>query len=120
MNTMSNYISSKSNELLIFNHIKSLKMKAEDFSEYGDWDNDSNAPKKETPKKSEEIVPVVDTNEWLSLLVWTSIPLLNIILLIYWANKQGTNPNKQNYCKAMLIFLGIILIFYLVIIAWGA
>ena len=55
--------------------------------------------------------PVVSLGEWIITFIVLAIPLVNIIMLFVWAFSGGTNPNKQNFCKATLIvyLVGIVL-----------
>lgn len=55
--------------------------------------------------------PVISTTNWLITILITTIPLVNIIMLIVWAFSDSTNPNKSNWAKATLIWMliGIVL-----------
>ncbi len=57
------------------------------------------------------MAPVVGIGDWFVSLLVTSIPIVNIIVLLVWAFSSGTNPSKANWAKAMLIWVlvGIVL-----------
>jgi hypothetical protein len=58
--------------------------------------------------------PVVSLGNWIVTLIVLAIPLVNIIMLFVWGFASGTNPNKQNFCRAMLIaYLVAIVCFFL-------
>ncbi|WP_315971382.1 hypothetical protein [Paenibacillus sp. N3.4] len=56
--------------------------------------------------------PVVSLQDWLITILLLAIPLVNIILLFIWAFGNDTNPSKANYAKASLIWIGIVLVCY--------
>jgi glycopeptide antibiotics resistance protein len=59
-------------------------------------------------------VPVISLGEWIITFIVLAIPLVNIIMLFVWAFSSGTNPSKQNFCRAMLIvYLVCIVVFFL-------
>lgn len=49
---------------------------------------------------------------WLITLILISIPILNIILLLYWSFSSETPPEKTNFARAFLIFSVIVTILY--------
>ena len=53
---------------------------------------------------------VIKTGEWIVILLITSIPIVNIVMLFVWAFGSDTNPNKANWAKATLIWIAIILV----------
>lgn len=58
---------------------------------------------------------VVSVKSWLGTLALLIIPVVNIILLFVWAFGGDTNLNKQNYAKAQLILMAIIIGLYLIV-----
>jgi hypothetical protein len=54
----------------------------------------------------------VTMGNWMITLLVLAIPLVNIVMLFYWAFTSSTNPSKRSYCQAMLMFaliaLGIV------------
>ncbi len=55
--------------------------------------------------------------DYLVCMLLTMIPLVGIILLFVWAFSRGTNTNKANWAKAMLVFLAVVLLIYIVFFA---
>jgi ABC-type molybdate transport system permease subunit len=47
----------------------------------------------------------MSVGDWIITLLLTAIPLVGFILLIVWAFSSDTNPSKQNWAKAYLIFM---------------
>jgi len=51
---------------------------------------------------------------WMITFIILGIPIVNIIMLFYWAFTSSTNPSKRTYCQAILMFgliaLGIVAI----------
>ena len=47
--------------------------------------------------------PVISLGEWIITFIVLAIPLVNIIMLFVWGFSCGTNPSKQNFCRAALI-----------------
>jgi len=66
----------------------------------------------ETPENTP--TPVVTIGEWIITMLVSVIPLVNIIMFFVWSFARGTNPNKANWAKAMLIWIAIS------IVLWGA
>lgn len=58
---------------------------------------------------------VVGFGEWLITLILTAIPLVGLIMLFVWAFGSDTKPSKANWAKAMLVFVLIAVVFYLVV-----
>ena len=50
--------------------------------------------------------PVISLGEWIITFIVLAIPLVNIIMLFVWGFSSGTNPSKQNFCRAALILYG--------------
>lgn len=54
----------------------------------------------------------VSVLDWIVTLIVLGIPVLNLILYLYWALSDTTAPSKRNYCRAcilmflFLLFLG--------------
>lgn len=48
--------------------------------------------------------------DWLITLIVLAIPLVGLVMLFVWGFSSSTNPTKQNYCRAVLIFalIGIV------------
>jgi hypothetical protein len=59
---------------------------------------------------NEQKVPSV--GDWMITLLILSIPLVNFIVLIYWAVSSSTGPIKANFAKAALVWMIIIIVLY--------
>jgi len=62
-------------------------------------------------RQEKEEMPV-STGDWILTLLVLGIPILNIVLYIYWALSDSTAPSKKNYCKAC------ILLFFIAVVLW--
>ena len=53
----------------------------------------------------------LSVGEYILTFIVTAIPLVGFIMLLVWAFGSDTNPNKKNFCRAMLIMMliGIVL-----------
>lgn len=61
---------------------------------------------------------VMSVGDWLiTLVILTVIPIVNIVMAFVWAFSSGTNENKRNFCRAILILWAIILVLYIIIFA---
>ncbi|MBK6966679.1 MAG: hypothetical protein IPH20_22955 [Bacteroidales bacterium] len=60
--------------------------------------------------------PVVTTGDWIITLLVSAIPLVNIIMLFVWSFGGGTNPNKANWAKAILIWIAISIVLWVAIL----
>lgn len=50
---------------------------------------------------------IISLGEWVLTLLLTYIPIVNLVMLIYWAASETTNPNKKNYARAQLIWTAV-------------
>ncbi len=57
----------------------------------------------------------VSTSDWFWTLLILSIPVLNLIMAIYWALSSRTKPSKRNFFLAS--FLWVFVVFVLALIA---
>ncbi|MHC1776230.1 MAG: hypothetical protein AB9834_12535 [Lentimicrobium sp.] len=67
----------------------------------------------ETPENNP--TPVISTGDWIITLLVSAIPLVNIIMLFVWSFGGGTNPNKANWAKAILIWIVISIVLWVAI-----
>ena len=65
--------------------------------------------------ENQEINKVVKVGDWIVTYLITAIPIIGLIMLFVWAFSEGTNPNKANWAKAILLWFAILIGFYLVI-----
>lgn len=64
----------------------------------------------------------MSVGDWLITLIVMSIPMVNLIMLFIWGFGEG-NKNRQNYCRAYLIFtvaIFLISIFFIMFIVFAA
>ncbi|WP_417689638.1 hypothetical protein [Pseudidiomarina sp.] len=52
----------------------------------------------------------VRLGEWMLTLFLTAIPVVNIIALLVWAFSSSTKPSKQNWARAILIWMLIAMV----------
>lgn len=62
-----------------------------------------NGKKKKEPPEAK----VMSLGEWVVTVLLASIPIVNIIMLIIWSCTEETDPNKKNYARAKLIWVGV-------------
>lgn len=60
----------------------------------------------------------VSIGDWFLTMLITAIPIVGLVMLFVWSFGSGTNPNKQNWAKAMLIWMLISMV--LGIVFFGA
>jgi hypothetical protein len=58
----------------------------------------------------------MSVGDWVITMLIASIPLIGIIMLFVWAFGSDTNLSKKNWAKAILIFFGIIIVIYILIL----
>lgn len=53
---------------------------------------------------------VVSVKHWILIIIVSGIPILNLIMFIYWAAfpPLDINKNKKNYAAAMLMILAVL------------
>lgn len=64
-----------------------------------------------------DVARVMTIGDWIITILLTSIPFVNIIMLIVWAVGSTENPNRKNWAIAMLIFMGIGIALYILFFA---
>jgi uncharacterized membrane protein len=66
-----------------------------------------------------EVEPV-SLGDWILTLVVLAIPIAGFVMMLVWGFSSGTNPSKQNFCRASLIlYLIAIVIFVLFMMTFG-
>lgn len=70
--------------------------------------------RKETVKDDKITAEIISFGEWVWSLLLCFIPLVNLIMLIIWAATSETNPNKQNFARAMLIWTVVGIVFSII------
>ncbi|MEP1096004.1 MAG: hypothetical protein ABJG78_12900 [Cyclobacteriaceae bacterium] len=56
----------------------------------------------------------MSVKDWVITIIIAAIPLVGLIMLFIWGFGSGTNQNKANWAKAVLIFYLIMIVFYFV------
>lgn len=56
----------------------------------------------------------ISIGDWIVTFIILAIPIVNIIMLFVWAFGSNTQPSKQNFAKANLILM-VILIFIFIL-----
>jgi len=56
----------------------------------------------------------VSMGDWIITLIVLAIPIVGIVMLFVWGFSNGTNPSKQNYCRAALILVAVVFVVWLV------
>ncbi|BAB04454.1 hypothetical protein P4637_06815 [Halalkalibacterium halodurans] len=65
---------------------------------------------------AEETAPVMKVSEWLITMLLLVIPIVNLIMVCIWAFGGNANPNKENYSKAFLIMMAIVVGLYVILL----
>ncbi len=53
--------------------------------------------------------------DWIVTLLLMCIPIANIVLLFVWGFSSNVNTNKKNYSRAMLIFMAIGFVLWIIL-----
>lgn len=72
-------------------------------------------PVQKAAGSDKETAPVMSLGEWVLTLLLTFIPVVNIVMLIIWAASSDTNPSKQGFARARLIWMAVGIVISLVI-----
>lgn len=57
----------------------------------------------------------VSLGQWMVTILLVAIPIVNIVMLFIWGFSSDTQPSKANWAKASLIWLGIFVVFYILL-----
>ena len=74
------------------------------------------APKDKKAAQEKEKSTVISLGEWMWSLLLTFIPVVNLIVLIIWSVTEETNPSKKNFARARLIYAGIGIVMWILVI----
>ncbi len=55
-----------------------------------------------------EEAPVVSLGEWVGIILILMLPIINLVMLFIWAVDKHGNPNRRNFARAYLIYIGIV------------
>ena len=58
---------------------------------------------------TQEAAPV-SLGDWIITLIVLAIPIVGLVMLFVWGFSAGTNPSKQNFCRASLIMYLIMIV----------
>lgn len=58
----------------------------------------------------------VSVGEWIVSMLLMLVPCLNIIMMFVWAFGKGEKKSKSNFFKASLIYMGVVLVLYFIMI----
>lgn len=70
-----------------------------------------------TIDKEKDPIPPVTIADWLITLLVLFIPIVNVIMLLIWSFKKSTHRSKANFSKAVLIWLLISTLLWVMILA---
>jgi phosphatidylserine synthase len=54
----------------------------------------------------------ISVSNWLLTFIVTAIPILNIVVILYWSLSKNTHPSKMNYARAMILLFVIGVVLY--------
>lgn len=64
---------------------------------------------------------VMSVKDWMITILIAAIPIVGFVMLFVWGFGSGTNINKQNWAKATLIWIAIIIALYIILfMVYGA
>ena len=56
---------------------------------------------------NEASTQTMSVKDWFITILILAIPLVNIVMYLYWAFAEGVNLNKRNFCRASLLWVVI-------------
>lgn len=59
----------------------------------------------------------ISLGEWMITLLIMCIPCVNIVMMFVWAFSKNQKQSKSNFFKAQLIYVGIMLVIYIIAFA---
>jgi hypothetical protein len=57
-------------------------------------------------------------SEWFVTILILALPLVNIVMYLYWAFAEGVNVNKRNFCRASILWAIVGLVFGAILLAY--
>lgn len=72
---------------------------------------------KETPPKANNMAPIIKTSVYFWNILVMFIPGINLVMLLIWSFSENLNPNRRNFARAALIWMGIFIILSIIILA---
>lgn len=61
---------------------------------------------------------VMTVKDWFITVLIAAIPLVGFVMLFVWGFGEGTNLNKQNWAKATLLWIAVIVALYVLFFAF--
>ncbi len=62
---------------------------------------------------------VPSVGNWFWTVLVLGLPLIGLIMALYWAFAGGANPSKRNLCRAILIWWLVIIVFYILLFVFA-
>ncbi|MBM4403790.1 MAG: hypothetical protein FJ042_05350 [Candidatus Cloacimonetes bacterium] len=72
---------------------------------------DSDQQSRRIYETGREEAPVITLGEWIGIFFLLMLPIVNLVLLFIWAVDAQGNPTRRNFARAYLIFIGIGILF---------
>lgn len=83
--------------------------------QYSSYYDASSQPQVQVPI-GQDLEEPVSMGEWLISMLLMCIPCVNIVLMFVWAFGSSTKKSKSNYFKASLIFAGIGVVLWIIMV----
>lgn len=61
----------------------------------------------------------MSVGEWFVTLLVLALPLIGIVMYLYWAFADGVNENKRNFCRAGLLWFALMVAVCVMVLALG-
>ncbi len=61
----------------------------------------------------------MSVSEWFMTLLVLALPIIGVVMYLYWAFADGVNENKRNFCRAGLLWFAVMVGFFMVIMMFG-
>ena len=82
-----------------------MKVRNDEFADDYEEDEDSILLDDEGDDPDAPMYPRVSFGKWMIVLLVMAIPVVNVVMLLVWAFGSRTNPSLANFCRALLIYL---------------
>ena len=57
--------------------------------------------------------------DWLITMILLGIPLVGLVMLLYWSLSSTGNLNRRNYCLATLVIVAVVLLLFIIFALFG-
>ena len=61
----------------------------------------------------------LSVGDWILTLIVLAVPLVNVVMYLYWAFSGSAHPTRRNFSRASLVLFAIGVAFYLVVLFIG-